>query len=250
MAPPASSRRSGFTFVELLVVLLILALLLALLFPAMSRMRVATEKSTCVNHLRKLGAASHLWASEHNGILPPAARADDENKLGTLEELLEPYVGPWVDRARLIAADGFYCPSNVRLGSPPPEGYETGADGRGRYKGWSGYMIGYTINGSIHPIHRVDNPERPVVRLSQVQHPARTLSLADINTRDAKGPVPAKALNSRHFFDPARLQPSWFGAVHGGHCNVLFVDGHVAAYPLHRPLPVFSMPEQEAPWFP
>ncbi len=241
-----SRFRHAFTLTESLVAIVILALLVSLLFPAMSRYRAVAENGTCISHLRKLGSAIHLYTADHDGYLPPSV----QEKLGTFEEFLEPYVGPWVDRTRLIAADTFYCPTNVRLGSPPKEGYWINENGIRRYKGWSGYMVGYTINASVHAMIRPTEPDKPRVRLSEVRTPSKTFSLADINTRGEDGRIPPKEFNGRTYFDPAKTQSSWFGGVHDGWCNFLFVDGHVDRFKLPQPLPISSMPSQETPWFP
>ncbi|HWL51069.1 MAG TPA: prepilin-type N-terminal cleavage/methylation domain-containing protein [Chthoniobacteraceae bacterium] len=245
--------RSAFTLTESLLAIVILAVLLSLLFPAISRYRAAAENGTCVSHLRKLGNAIHQYTIDNDGYLPPAAQGHGgtpvNGKIGTLEEFLEPYVGPWVDKARLIAADTFYCPTNVRRGSPPREGFWINEQGVRRYKGWSGYMIGYTINAAIHSLIPPADVPNQAVRLSRVRNPSRTLSLADMPERPDGGRNPAKLLNAKGYFDPAQLQSTWFGGVHNGRCNLLFVDGHVEAFKIPGPLPVCSVPEQEKPWF-
>lgn len=243
----------GFTLTESLLTIVILAVLLSLLFPAISRYRAAAEFGGCVSNLRKLGSAIHQYTIDNDGYLPPSVQGQGaiavNGRRGTLEEFLEPYVGPWVDKARLIAADTFYCPTNVRQGSPPKEGFWVNAEGVGRYKGWSGFMIGYTINEAIHSsIPPAEVLNQPVL-LSRIKRPSLTLSLADMPPRPDGGRHPGKNLNGRNFVDPRHTQSSWFGGVHDGRCNLLFVDGHVEAFPIPGPLPICTMPDQETPWF-
>lgn len=49
--------RSGFSLIELLVVMTIIAILLALLFPAVQAAREAMNRAACLNHLHQIGVA-------------------------------------------------------------------------------------------------------------------------------------------------------------------------------------------------
>jgi len=68
-------RRSpaGFTLVELLVVISIIALLLAILLPALQSARQVARSTACLSNLRQAGQALHLYAADHDGILPRPA---------------------------------------------------------------------------------------------------------------------------------------------------------------------------------
>jgi len=62
--------RAGFTLLELLIGIGIVAMLLAITVPVVSRARAAAKQATCINNLRQLAGAFHMYAQQNDGLLP------------------------------------------------------------------------------------------------------------------------------------------------------------------------------------
>ncbi len=124
-------RRPGFTLVELLVVISIISILVGLLLPAVQQAREAGSRTVCLNNLKQIGMALHMYHND-NAHLPPSRLSDVH---ATWAVLILPYLEQellfqhWdlkntyydqTDTARLTKVPLYFCPSRRTKDSPPP----------------------------------------------------------------------------------------------------------------------------------
>jgi len=69
-------RKSGFTLVELLLVIAIIALLVALLLPALNKARASALNVKCMSNMRQYVLAAQMYTNDNKGFLPPYWREE------------------------------------------------------------------------------------------------------------------------------------------------------------------------------
>jgi prepilin-type N-terminal cleavage/methylation domain-containing protein len=74
-------KRKGMNLVELLIVISVIAVLTGLLFPVLTSVRERARIVYCVNNLKQIGAALHMYAQDHDGFVPPYTNCLDSNYL-------------------------------------------------------------------------------------------------------------------------------------------------------------------------
>ena len=127
-------KSTGFTLVELLVVITIIGILIALLLPAVQAAREAARRLQCSNNLKQLGLAIHNYHSVHN-CLPMACGDFNSNpNTGTWTCAILPYMeqqgvydrfdhnkvmlDPANAQAVLIVVPAFTCPTDPASATP------------------------------------------------------------------------------------------------------------------------------------
>jgi prepilin-type N-terminal cleavage/methylation domain-containing protein len=108
-----NSRNSGFTLVEIMIVVAIIGLLAAIAIPNFVRARTTSQQNACINNLRQIDGAKQQWALEQK-----QASGANPN-----EAAIAPYLGRDTAAATLLAA-GVSCPAagayTIGLISAPP----------------------------------------------------------------------------------------------------------------------------------
>lgn len=126
----ARTKRSGFTILELLVVLAIIGILAAILLPALARARETARRASCLNNLAQIGAAMWMYAQENDRQLPWSG--GNENA-ACLDKLWIQYIGQ-----KLV----FTCPSDAQ---PADSCFSKGGADCGAWEDWQ-----------LTPLHPLD----------------------------------------------------------------------------------------------
>jgi prepilin-type N-terminal cleavage/methylation domain-containing protein/prepilin-type processing-associated H-X9-DG protein len=147
-------RVTGFTLVELLVVIGIIAVLVAVLLPALNRSREMARRLACSSNVRQLCQAMIMYAAENKGVLPDTGNGDGSfsgyaTPVNTTMRFDLYYMHPGAremySRKFKMGRNVFYCPSN------PDRNEDQLWDGSS-FNGYS--IIGYLMIGGRYPLYQ------------------------------------------------------------------------------------------------
>lgn len=131
-APPKGIRLSGFSLVELLVVVAVIGLLLALLLPTFSRSKGAARLAVCKSNLRQIGIGLNAYVGDFQKY-PASWQSDHPTSSGQTRRSVQETLGPYCDG--LVSQP---CPSKSFYGYN-----DSGVGHAGAYDGF-GNPVPYT----------------------------------------------------------------------------------------------------------
>lgn len=229
MTSKAPQARSGFTLVELLVVIGVIALLISILLPALTKARRMGDQVKCMSNLRQIGAMYGVYAANYRGALPPMNSQRSytpiavNDKAYGMPHVLGPYWGKpqW---STLTPGSPYWTVFNFgaikeefRRSIFVCQVYNKQVADCEAYK--SGYgESSFLYTGQVWPdFQRTGMPRK----LSQVDKPSEAIWVADCWRDWNLGSGGASSVTSRKID----------GLRHNNGANLLFADGHANWYP-------------------
>jgi prepilin-type processing-associated H-X9-DG protein/prepilin-type N-terminal cleavage/methylation domain-containing protein len=239
---PSSIR--AFTLVELLVVTAIITLLAAILLAALAQARSSAQSISCLNNLRQLQAAYHLYAQDHNDFLPP-------NISRRVEFYQVNMPGSWVLGNTLIDTNSV----NIRAGVLFSRYLDSAAvyhcpSDASKVRGSAllrtrSYSVSLWLNADIENFTNAEdvNSSRLNLRqLSQIPSPSDIWAFIDEHEKSIDdGIFQIASWEPRDSLENAAWS-SYRGDRHNNGANLSFADGHVDHYrwKCQRAFPVYS----------
>jgi prepilin-type N-terminal cleavage/methylation domain-containing protein/prepilin-type processing-associated H-X9-DG protein len=231
---PSVASGTGFTLVELLVVVAIIALLISILLPSLGKAREQARTIKCSANLKQYGYGMQMYADRSDGHFPPQAaeglrwyqRAAFRGMMGLKQETGEWSANDW--------PEGLRCPNL-------PDYELWGSD-------WWAHGKVYGINTSNVP-HESWRAE--AIHRASVKTPAITIEMADAVDTNIDKPKANYALYWDVDGEYSGFSGGEWGVTAYRHldgANFLHFDGHVEYLDKYKAFPLENRNEGNPLW--
>ena len=222
-----AKSQSGFSLVELLIVVTLIALLASILVPAFNGVKALARRASCVASLNTLGRAMGLYHADNKDLFWPGTLKNypDPGMItyfwGTKSNPVDPRPSPFMQYCdyRLSA---LWCPS-MKWGTYHPQGRVKEPTTTLGYNTWC-----------LDPASYWWDWRRKPKRAIQIPDTSELFVFADAGMVWRPGNQGSFFQNSMHLeplSGPLKVQPTTHFR-HRGTTNALCVDGHAASYGL------------------
>ena len=236
-------KRTGFTLLELLVVIAVIALLLSLTTTALRRSRSQAKAVLCRSNVRQLASAMFMYVGENETFpigfrvtFPVAYDVLGDASMDMIGRWWLDYIGGYVEKPD--GEEGVFCCPSKKLSSPNLQ----------RNILWGNYGVNRSICRTL-PSSRLNKKELTgtPLGLGSIPHPGRTLLIVDSgyslvdwwratdtppwplgNFPEDFSYVPGLEINAGRKLLPGQLWDAITGRHPNKTVNVGFVDGHVS----------------------
>lgn len=227
-------KSKGFTLIELLVVIAIIALLLSIIMPSLKRAKEAAQRVVCRNHMKTIGLANELYATEQKGYFVPyydPGAASSFQRYWIANEKFREYIdvnSRQQSMSSYITPEEYTCPTD-RIAKDP----DLASAGTGTVSSYAMNVTDWGWGPSSYAGHRQSQIKSPGTRIAFVESndfwadwgmPTSSRSGADYEIGwDVLGQDTSQAYHDAGIYGQVLYR-------HSEGSNVLFYDGHTDYY--------------------